>query len=69
MRSIGRSAQLILVYCLADDGLKNEKNGGNWRRVQSQSEMHGCGNNSGGDDAELFWMRHSETHLFIGESQ
>ena len=38
MRSI--KEQLILVYCLADDGLKNEKNGGNWRRVQSQSEMH-----------------------------
>ncbi len=34
MRSIGRSAQLILVYCLADDGMKDEKNGGNWRRVQ-----------------------------------
>jgi len=34
MRSIGRSAQLILVYCLADDGLKNEKNSGNGRRVQ-----------------------------------
>ena len=32
MRSIGRSAQLTLVYCLADDGLKGEKNGGNWRR-------------------------------------
>jgi hypothetical protein len=24
--------QLILVYCVADDGLKNEKNGGNWRK-------------------------------------
>jgi len=30
MRSI--KEQLILVYCLADDGLKNEKNGGNWRK-------------------------------------
>ena len=30
MRSIRE--QLILVYCLADDGLKSEKNGGNWRR-------------------------------------
>ena len=32
MRSIGRSAQLVLVYCLADDGLKSEKNGGKWRK-------------------------------------
>ena len=24
--------QLTVVYCLADDGLKNEKNGGNWRQ-------------------------------------
>jgi hypothetical protein len=32
MRSI--KEQLILVYCLADDGLKSEKNGGRWRRVQ-----------------------------------
>ncbi len=32
MRSIGRSAQLVLVYCLADDGLKSERNGGNWRK-------------------------------------
>ncbi len=26
------SEQLILVYCLADDGLKSEKNGGKWRK-------------------------------------
>ena len=30
MRSI--KEQLTLVYCLADDGLKSEKNGGKWRR-------------------------------------
>ena len=24
--------QLVLVYCLADDGLKSEKNGGKWRK-------------------------------------
>jgi hypothetical protein len=30
MRSI--KEQLILVYCLADDSLKSEKNGGNWRK-------------------------------------
>ena len=30
MRSI--SEQLILVYCLADDGLKSDKNGMNWRK-------------------------------------
>ncbi len=30
MRSI--KEQLILVYCLADDGLKSEKNGGKWRK-------------------------------------
>ena len=30
MRSI--KEQLILVYCLADDGLKAEKNGGKWRK-------------------------------------
>ena len=67
MRSI--KEQLVLVYCLADDGLKAEKNGGNWRCVESQSEMHGCRDNSGGNDAELFWLCHFETHLFIGESQ
>ena len=30
MLSIGE--QLILVYCLADDGIKSEKNGGQWRQ-------------------------------------
>jgi hypothetical protein len=30
------SEQLILVYCLADDGLKSEKNGGNWRKSNNQ---------------------------------
>ncbi len=34
MRSI--KEQLILVYCLADDGLKSEKNGGNWRKSNNQ---------------------------------
>ena len=34
MRSI--SEQLILVYCLADDGLKSEKNGGNWRKSNNK---------------------------------
>ncbi len=38
MRSI--KEQLILVYCLADDGLKSEENGGNWRRVKQQTQMH-----------------------------
>jgi hypothetical protein len=30
------SEQLILVYCLADDGIKSEKNGGNWRKSNNQ---------------------------------
>ncbi len=30
MRSI--KEQLILVYCLADDGLKSQNNGGQWRK-------------------------------------
>ncbi len=30
MKSI--KEQLVLVYCLADDGLKSEKNGGQWRK-------------------------------------
>ncbi len=30
MKSI--KEQLVLVYCLADDGLKSEKNGGKWRK-------------------------------------
>jgi hypothetical protein len=30
------SEQLILVYCLADDGLKNEKNKGQWRKSNNQ---------------------------------
>ncbi|MCA1624135.1 MAG: hypothetical protein LC768_09495 [Acidobacteria bacterium] len=34
MRSI--KEQLILVYCLADDGLKSEKNGGKWRKSNNQ---------------------------------
>jgi len=34
MRSI--KEQLILVYCLADDGLKSEKNGGNWRKSNNK---------------------------------
>ena len=66
MRSI--KEQLVLVYCLADEGLKSEKNGGNWRRIKQPTQMHWCGNYGGGDDAELFWMRHSETHLFIGDA-
>ncbi len=63
MRSI--KEQLVLVYCLADDGLKSEKNGDNWRRVQSQSEMHGCRNHGGGDDAKLLWESHPQTDIFI----
>ncbi len=34
MRSI--KEQLILVYCLADDGLKSEENGGNWRKSNNK---------------------------------
>jgi len=30
MRSI--KEQLVLVYCLADDCLKGQENGGNWRK-------------------------------------
>ena len=30
------SEQLILVYCLADDSLKSEENGGNWRKSNNQ---------------------------------
>lgn len=30
------SEQLILVYCLADDGIKSEKNGGHWRKSNNQ---------------------------------
>ena len=30
MRSI--KEQLAVVYCLVDDGLKSEKNGGDWRK-------------------------------------
>jgi hypothetical protein len=30
------SEQLILVYCLADDGIKSEKNGGHWRKSNHQ---------------------------------
>ena len=63
MRSI--KEQLVLVYCLTDDGLKSEKNGGKWRCVQSPSEMHGCRNNRGGDDAELLRDGDANTHLFI----
>ena len=28
--------QLVLVYCLVDDSLKSEKNGGNWRKSNNQ---------------------------------
>ncbi|MGI8642473.1 MAG: hypothetical protein ACR2MG_21305 [Pyrinomonadaceae bacterium] len=62
MRSI--KEQLVLVYCLADDRLKSEKNGGKWRCVQSQSEMHGCRNNGGGNDAKLLRNSDANTHLF-----
>ena len=55
--------QLVLVYCLADDGLKSEKNGGKWRCVQSQSEMHGCRNNRGGNDAAVTSGRRREHAL------
>lgn len=30
------SEQLILVYCLADDGIKSEENGGNWRKSNNK---------------------------------
>ena len=36
MKSIGRSAQLVLVYCLADDCLKSQADGGNWRKSNNQ---------------------------------
>ena len=69
MRSIGRSAQLILVYCLADDGLKNEKNGGNWRKSNNKPKC---------TDAEIIAVAMMQSyfgtatlapHLFIGQSQ
>ncbi len=34
MKSI--KEQLTLVYCLVDDGLKSEKNGGNWRKSNNK---------------------------------
>jgi len=34
MRSI--KEQLVLVYCLVDEGLKSEKNGGNWRKSNNK---------------------------------
>jgi uncharacterized pyridoxamine 5'-phosphate oxidase family protein len=34
MKSI--KEQLVLVYCLVDDGLKSEKNGGNWRKSNNK---------------------------------
>ncbi len=37
MRSI--KEQLILVYCLADDGLKSEKNGGQWRKSNHNPKL------------------------------
>ena len=36
MKSIGRSAQLVLVYCLADDCLKSQEDGGNWRKSNNK---------------------------------
>ena len=36
MKSIGRSAQLVLVYCLADDCLKSQEHAGNWRKSNNK---------------------------------
>ncbi len=67
MRSI--KEQLILVYCLADDGLKSEENGGNWRKSNNKPKC---------TDAEIIAVAMMQSyfgcatlapHLFIGESQ
>ena len=67
MRSI--KEQLILVYCLADDGLKVEKNGGNWRKSNHHPKCTDAEIIAVAMMRSLFWLCDFETHLFIGESQ
>ena len=67
MRSI--KEQLVLVYCLADDGLKSEKNGGNWRKSNHNPKCTDAEIIAVAMMRSLFWLCHFETHLFVGESQ
>ena len=55
MLSIGRSAQLVLVYCLADDCLKSQADGGNWRKSNNKPKCTDAAHNCISHDAELFW--------------
>jgi hypothetical protein len=61
--------QLAVVYCLVDDSLKSEKNGGNWRKSNHNPKC---------TDAEIITVAMMQSyfgtatlapHLFIGESQ
>ncbi len=69
MLSIGRSAQLTVVYCLVDDGLKSGKNGGNRRKSNHHPKCTDAEIIAVAMMPQLFWMRDAQTHLFIGESQ
>ena len=66
MLSIGRSAQLVLVYCLVDDGLKSEKNGGKWRKSNHNPKCTDAEIMAIAMMRSLFRMCHFETDIFIG---
>ncbi len=61
--------QLAVVYCLVDDGLKSEKNGGNWRKSNHNPKGTDAAHNRGCADAKLFWNGDAQKDIFIGESQ
>ncbi len=67
MRSI--KEQLVLVYCLADDGLKSEKNGGKWRKSNHNPKCTDAEIMAVAMMPQLFWLCHFEMRFFVGESQ
>ena len=64
MRSIRE--QLTLVYCLADDGLKSAKNGGNWRRSNHHPKCTDAEIIAVAMMPQLFWNGDAQTGLFVG---
>jgi len=60
--------QLVLVYCLADDCLKSQAHGGNWRKSNNKPKCTDAEIIAQSDDAELFWDSDAQTDVFTCQS-
>jgi len=58
MKSI--KEQLVLVYCLADDCLKSQEDGGNWRKSNNKPKC---------TDAEIIALAMMQSYFADGNAQ